>query len=210
MYVNRNYNNAGELLVLNYPEILLPRKTYNVLKNDDVIKNAFVRETMIDIYQYLEIPGYEADDIISFIVAPQPSLREVFELSIYLYGYYTEQYIGIRAEDKSLNKDWEKKQPELRSEDIYFTKKIAYPLFLAASKLNNQEIDFNGDLHILSFSHKPTRKNFWHFEIWVKDSMRNRIPRDKCNAHTKYLAKSILEYIISEAVILKSSVNPYQ
>ena len=61
-------------------------------------------------------------------------------------------------------------------------------------------------MHILSFSHKPTRVNYWHFELWVIDNAGNRIPRNKSNAHIKYLAKSILEYIITEAVLLKTSV----
>jgi len=48
------------------------------------------------------------------------------------------------------------------------------------------------------------------FELWIKDSAGNRIPRDKSNAHTKYLAKSVLEYIISEADLLKTSVNVFK
>ena len=44
----------------------------------------------------------------------------------------------------------------------------------------------------------------------VKDSTGNRIPRDKSNAHTKYLAKSILEYIISEAILLKTQVKIFK
>jgi hypothetical protein len=36
------------------------------------------------------------------------------------------------------------------------------------------------------------------------------IPRDKSNAHTKYLAKSLLEYIVAEAIIQKSEVKPFK
>jgi hypothetical protein len=71
-------------------------------------------------------------------------------------------------------------------------------------------IDFNGEEHLLSFSHKPNRANYWHFELWVKDSAGTRIPRDKNNAHTKYLAKSLLEYIIAEAVISKAEARPFK
>jgi hypothetical protein len=193
-----------------YPKILLPRKTYPVLKNDDVKDNALVRETMIDVYQFLAKPRYEPDDILSLVVAPQPSLREVFELSTFLYGYYEEQHIGIRVNDPALFADWNRELPELMPDDIKFFQEKAFPLFLAAIKLDRQEIDFNGELCILSFSHKPTRINYWHFEIWVRDRTGNRIPRDKSNAHTKYLAKSILEYIVSEAVLLKTSVNVFK
>ena len=98
----------------------------------------------------------------------------------------------------------------MRASDIKFSHEEAYPLFLAAAKLDRQEIDFNGEMHILSFSHKPTRINYWHFELWVRDGAGNRIPRDKSSAHTKYLAKSILEYIIAEAVLFKTSVNSFR
>jgi len=180
-----------------------------MLENKDVKDNALLRETKSDVYQFLSKPGYEPDDILPLVVAPQPSLREVFELSTFLYGYYEEKHIGIRADDSALYTDWHNDMPEFKIEDIKFSQVSAYPLFLAASRLNNQEIDFNGETYILSFSHKPTRINYWHFELWVKDSIENRIPRDKSSALIKYLAKSILEYIISEVIITKTSVIPF-
>ena len=134
-----------------YPAILLPRQTYPVLENRDIRDNALVRETMIDVYPFLEKAGYGPDDILPFVVAPQPSLREVFELSTFLYGYYEEKHIGIRVDDTTLYADWNKNLPELGVEDIKFSYEEAYPLFLAAAKLERQEIDFNGEIHILPF-----------------------------------------------------------
>jgi hypothetical protein len=193
-----------------YPEILLPRKAYPVLTHEEVKDNTFVRETSIDLYVFLNKPEYEPDDILPLVVAPQPSLREVFELSLFLYGYYDERCIGIRASDTSLYADWHEDLPELQAEDILFTQEAAYPLFLSALRLGEQEIDFNGEAHILSFSHKPTRVNYWHFELWIKDSAGNRIPRDKSNAHARYLAQSILEYIITDAIVSKAEVKPFR
>jgi hypothetical protein len=193
-----------------YPEILLPRPSYPLLENKEVSSCALVRETPVDVHAFLAKPGYEPDDILSLIVAPQFSLREVFELSIFLFGYYDERHIGIRVDDTAFYADWEKNQPKLRVEDIRFTQKIAYPLFLAASKLDCQEIDYNEETHTLSFSHRPTRVNYWHFELWIKDSAGNRIPRDKSNVHTKYLAKSILEYIAAEAINSKADFKPFK
>ena len=193
-----------------YPEVLLPRRNYPILENKDVIDNALVRETTVNVYKFLTKTEYEPDDILHFVAAPQPSLREVFELSAFLYGYYQEQHMGIRVDDTGLYTDWNKDLPELKTVDIKFSQKEAWPLFLAAAKLDRQEIDFNGELYILSFSHKPTRVNFWHFELWVKDDAGNRIPRDRINAHTKYLAKSILEHIIAEAVISKTDISLFR
>ena len=193
-----------------YPEVLLPRRNYPILENKDIKDNALVRETIINVYQFLTKTGYEPDDILHFLVAPQPSLREVFQLSVFLYGYYEEQHMGIRVDDTDLYGDWNKDLPELNAVDIKFSQKQAWPFFLAAAILDRQEIDFNGEMYILSFSHKPTRVNYWHFELWVKDSIGNRIPRDRSGAHAKYLAKSILEYIVAEAVVTKTSVKLFR
>jgi hypothetical protein len=193
-----------------YPNILLPKPSYPLLENPEVTPCALVRETSVNIYPFLAKSGYEPDDILPFIVAPQLSLREIFELSIFLYGYYDECHIGIRANDAIFYADWDKSQPELRAEDIRFTQKVAYPLFFAASKLDRQEIGYNGEAHTLSFSHRPTRVNYWHFELWIKDCVGNRIPRDKNNTHTKYLAKAILEYIVPEAISSKANTNPFK
>lgn len=192
-----------------YPEILLPKKPYPLLSNDEIAPNALVRETTVNIYPFLEKKGYAPDDLLPFIVAPQPSLREVFELSLFLYGYYDERHCGIRVNDKALYADWTEEQDELVIEGIQFIQETAWPLFLAAQKLDRQVIDFNGEELILSFSHKPTRVNYWHFELWVNDDAGERIPRGKSSAHTKYLAKSLLEYIIAEAVVSKAEAQPF-
>jgi hypothetical protein len=193
-----------------YPASLLPPKAHRILANEEVSNNALVRETTTNLYLILGKKGYTPDDILPSIVAPQSSLREVFELSLFLYGYYDERCCGIRVSDKMLYAEWTKEQPELSAETIQFTQESVWPLFLAAQKLDRQLIDFNGEKHVLSFSHKPTRVNYWHFELWVKDSAGIRIPRDKSNAHARYLAKSLLEYIIAEAVIFKAEAKPFK
>jgi hypothetical protein len=181
-----------------------------MLSNGEIADCALVRETRIDLYPILNRRGYTPDDIVRYIVAPNPSLREVFELSVFLYGYYDERYTGIRVSDNTLYADWTNEQPDLRAEDIPFVQENVYPLFLRAGKLDRQEIDFNGEQYLLSFSHKPSRVNYWHCELWSQDSAGNRIPRDKSNAHTKYLAKSLLEYIATEAACSKSDAKRFK
>jgi hypothetical protein len=86
-----------------------------------------VRETTTNVYPFLEKAGYEPDDILPFVVAPQPSLREVFELSVFLYGYYEEKHIGIRVDDAALYADWNKNLPELKAADIKFGNYSTHP-----------------------------------------------------------------------------------
>jgi hypothetical protein len=193
-----------------YPEILLPKRSYPILSNEEIGDCSLVRETSSDLYPILDRRGYTPDDILRFLVAPNPSLREVFEFSVFLYGYYDERHTGLRVDDSALYIDWTAEQPELRAEDIQFEQETVYPLFLSAGKLDKQEIDFNGEAYLLSFSHKPSRVNYWHCELWTWDSIGNRIPRDKSNAHTKYLAKSLLEYITTEAVSPKSGAKRFK
>jgi hypothetical protein len=193
-----------------YPEILLPKRSYPILSNEEIGDCSLVRETLIDLYPILDKRGYTPDDILRFLVAPNPSLREVFDLSVFLYGYYDERHTGLRVDDSALYADWTNEQPDLLAEDIQFEQEAAYPLFLSAGKLDRQEIDFNGEAHLLSFSHKPSRVNYWHCELWTQDSAGNHIPRDKSNAHTKYLAKALLEYIATEAVSPKSDAKRFK
>ena len=85
-----------------YPEILLPKPSYPLLENKEVSPCALVRETLVDVYALLVKPGYEPDDILPLIVDPQLSLREVFELSQFLYGYYDERQNVILVDDTRL------------------------------------------------------------------------------------------------------------
>jgi hypothetical protein len=108
-----------------YPASLLPKRAYPILTNEELSNNALVRETAANLYLLLGKKGYTPDDILPLVVAPQPSLREVFELSLFLYGYYDERYCGIRVNDKALYGDWTKEEPELAAETIQFVQEKA-------------------------------------------------------------------------------------
>jgi len=193
-----------------YPEILLPRKSYPVLSGGEIASCAFVRETAIDLYPILRRNGFAPEDVVRHVVAPQPSLREVFELSVFLYGYYDELHVGIRVDDAALYQDWTESAPDIQTAAVAFTRQKAYPLFLRVEKLDKQEIDFNGEPYLLAFSHKPSRANYWHFQLWTRDSVGRCIPRDKSGARMKHLARSILEYIVAEAICAKDEVRRFQ
>jgi hypothetical protein len=86
-----------------YPTALLPHHTYPAsLPGEEILDCFFVRETKEDLYPLFG-SGFDSDDLIrKIIVSPTPK-RDVFEFSIFLYGYYHEDHFGIRASDNSLN-----------------------------------------------------------------------------------------------------------
>jgi hypothetical protein len=155
-----------------YPEILLPRTSYRILSEDEVKSFCFVRETQENLYIFLE-QSCDLDDIIRKIIAPQKSEREVFEFSVFLYGYYDESHVGIRA-DSGFN-DW---NPDMRNIPAieHFERKLLFPLYLKSEQLYKKTIDFkalDSDLSeqfLLSYVHKPTCANYWHFQLCTKDN----------------------------------------
>ncbi len=145
------------------------------------------------------------DDLALKIVAPVLTCREFFELSVYLYGYYDESHVGIRLKDESLNDDWDASMPDISASAVEFSREKWFPLFLCTSKLYKQRVSFENEDYMVSFSHKPTRVNFWHFQLWTKDSSGVCISK-KDKGKTR-LAKHIFERFIAKAIVFNKSAK---
>jgi hypothetical protein len=196
-----------------YPKELLPYQTYPaVLPSEEVLDCFFVRETNEDIYLFFGsgFNPYHVDDVIRQIIAPPTSKRDVFELSVFLYGYYNKDHIGIRQTDKGLNNAWNNEIPDISAEDISYTQWPMFPLFLSTTKLYEQPVDFSGEKFVSSFLHKPTIANYWHFQLFTKDDEGKVIPRDKDSPRLKRLAKHVLENIIIPAICLETTIKRFQ
>jgi hypothetical protein len=194
-----------------YPQALLPRHTYPAaLPSEEISACFFVRETNEDPYLFFG-SGFEPDDLIRMIIAPPTPERDVFELSVFLYGYYREDHLGIRARDDSLNTYWNNGMPDIPAEDIEYTQPSMSPLFLSAAKLYGRPVDFSGDKFVSSFFHKPTRINYWHFQLFTQDDTGMLIPRNNKSPRLKRLAKHILENIVIPAICRqKTAVKGFQ
>ncbi|MHC6202770.1 hypothetical protein ACYULU_06210 [Breznakiellaceae bacterium SP9] len=200
-----------------YPEILLPRQSYPVLSGDDILECYFIRKTPDNIYLFLK-QGYTEKEIIRKIFKPMTPSRDVFEFSVFLYGYYDDKnHVDIRVVDISLDKDWENTLPDIPTSSVKYEKETAFPLFLTVAELYNQSIDFNGKQYLLSFSHKPTCANYWHFQLWTQDTSTGKyIPRELTGLssaekkHIENLAKHILIKHITKAICPKSDAKPFQ
>ena len=162
---------------------LSPTQDYPAeLNSEDVKDYYFVRETEDNLYIQ---DNLTSDDFIRKIIPPHTSSTDVFELSVFLYGYYNEKHIGIR-------------------------KQGVFPLFLKAKKLYEQSILYENEHYVLSFYHCPTDENYWHFQLYTVDSDNNKIPRNTKKSRDKNLAKLIIREYIKKAICQKSEVVPFQ
>jgi hypothetical protein len=182
-----------------FPANLLPNTAYPaMLSSSDVLSYFFVRETQDDLYVFL-LQDMLPADFIHKLIEPQPSLNEVFELSLFLFGYYSADCFGIRVDDAELNHDWDGSS-SLPTGEISFSKKEVFPLFLYVNKLYKKRVSFFDEEYVLSFSHKPKKANYWHFQLFTQDSQGEYIPKDKHNSRTKKLAKHLFENFIMNAI----------
>ena len=167
------------------PRAIRPYKNYPILNGEEIKDCSFVRETEDNLYLQ---DNPNIDDFIRKIIPQKTSLTDIFEWSVFLYGYYNEKHIGKRK------------------------KGVCFPLFLQASKLYRQPIDYYNDdvQYELSFSHNPTCKNYWHYQLFTIDNAKNKIPRDTKKARYRNLAKHIIRVYIKKAVCHKSEVLPFQ
>jgi hypothetical protein len=193
-----------------FPAEILPNPAYPViLPGIDIVSGFFIRETKNDIYALLS-EEIIAADIIQKIIEPQPSLHEIFELSLFLFGYYSEACFGIRVDDLELNKDWDGNS-FLQADAISFSKKEVFPLFLYANRLYEKPVLFLGENYVVSFSHKPTRANYWHFQLFTQDAHGGHISKDYHNSRTRKLAKHLFENFILKAICCnREEVTPFQ
>ena len=165
------------------PRAIRLHKNYPILNGEEVKDCSFVRETEDNLYLQNNL---KADDFLRKIIPSKMSSADVFDWSVFLYGYYNEKHIGIRKSG------------------------VFYPLFLQAKKLYKQSIYFENEHYVLSFSHYPTCKNYWHFQLYTLDSDNNEIPRNTRKTRDKKLARFIIREHIKKAICQKSEVVPFQ
>ncbi len=177
-----------------YPQELLPRKS-NVSPGIDE-SSMFVRTLREFPYDCIEDEEF-LPEISDAIVAPNGDL-EVYSLSLYIYGVYNETHFNIVVTDKDYFAYWDGNE-ELT--DVPFEIQERCAVFLKSATLNDRQVEFlnekgEKDLYHVHCEHKPTRSNFWHFELFVtKNDEDAHIPR-KSGSTRKAVAKKIKEDIL--------------
>jgi len=170
--------------VICIPRIIRPHKKYpRKLNAPDILDYNFVRETEENLYLQDDL---DINDFIRKVVPSGTSKTDIFEYSVYLYGYYKEKHLGIR------------------------NKNFSFPLYLKANKLYNRSMTYENESYRMSFSHTPDNFNYWHFQLYTVDSTNNRIPRNTRKTKERKLVDFIFRQFIKKAICQKSEATPYQ
>jgi hypothetical protein len=131
-------------------------------------------------------------EISDAILAPNGDL-EVYSLSLYIYGIYNENHFDIVVTDKDYFAYWDGNEELI---DIPFELQERYAIFLKDKSVEFINDEGEIDLYHLHYDHKPTRSNFWHFELFVtKNDEKTHIPR-KSGSIRKFVAEKIKEDIL--------------
>jgi len=198
-----------------YPEILVSHKAYPDLDNKVVSKYYFIRRTEENIYPLFE--KYTPLELIDKIL-PYTTKRDVFVLSVTLFGYFEEKHLLLKVADKHLHQYWDRTMPDFPIDQIKYSIEFGCPLFFKAEKLFEYPFSFENEFFYLSFWHKPTIVNYWHFQLFTRDSNGVHLPREplpgekESKAESKrlrHLAIAVLEYIISKSICLVSETKKF-
>jgi hypothetical protein len=174
-----------------YPEEILPRRKFTEPHiNTDSL---FIREIAVPAESFLE-DGEYTFEIIDEIVKPN-GYSEIFSLSVFLKGVYTEKHVGIQPQDHSLFGYWDKVE-ELSGKEIAVIQNEKYPAYIRCTGLYDKTVADNSDIYHLFYKHRPTRCNFWHYEFYVLKNDENvPVPRKK-GATRDRVAEKIAEDIV--------------
>ncbi|MDR0287657.1 MAG: hypothetical protein LBI03_08160 [Clostridiales bacterium] len=199
-----------------YPDVLVSKQDYPELDEEIVSSYFFIRRTEEDIYPFLE--KYKPLELIDSIL-PQTTKRDVFVLSVSLYGYFDEGHISLKVSDNNLNQYWSRTMQNIPVEHIAYSIESGFPLFLDAKKLYKHTFLFEDENYCLSFWHRPTIVNYWHFQLFSCDCSGRHLPREPKPGEKetkteerklRRLAISVLEYLISESICSSSKAQKFQ
>jgi hypothetical protein len=202
-----------------YPDILVSRQGCPNLDLGLISLYNFTRRTNEDLYPLLQ--KYRAKELFDKIL-PNTTKRDVFVFSVSLYGYFMEEHIAIKVLDHGMNDDWDKTQPDISSKNILYAIESGYPLYFKCSKLFDQPISVayenDKETFFLSYWHKPTKANYWHFQLFTYDKDGHHLPRESepgqkesrpIERRLKTIAIKVLEYLITKAICHKHEAKTF-
>lgn len=188
---------------MDYPLKLLPQKNYKYISLDTLDKNALLLRTTESndrdfILDTLDKVNPEA-------ILPFDKFHQVFGLSVNLFGIYDSDDICFRVLSKELNEYWN--EGDVVSENIspsdYQILENRGIIFFEIFKLQEKSFPYKNPkdnpeefIGLCKIFHKPTKANFWHYQIEFEDK-EGKIIKSKGSAWQKnmseYLVRSFLK-----------------
>lgn len=153
-------------MVSTYPDRLLPQPAYLLIDGDQALEGAVARRTP----EHLPLLGEDGKILVGQLSSPTEDIARGF--SVNLLGQFEVADIGWRLLAPTLFADWKEGETGLMPQPGEYEYK-------AAGTWNYYWLDIR-DLHGVSFvgagkqytccvCHKPTRSNYWHFELHFHD-----------------------------------------
>ena len=135
------------------------------------------------------------------------SKNQLIKYSLNLYGIYENNHTKFEVKDKTLHSDWQVGTDGVMPENKSVVEKPRYGnLFFdynAIRALSVKYEDLSGkqkEVRTITsiINHKPSRCNFWHYEIWWSNDMGSMI-EDFSNSPQRSALSAIKTYLLNIA-----------
>ncbi len=192
-----------------YPQEIIPEPGMGKLSNESLKDKLLIRILSQRLIDYIDDGVFQLE-IVSLILGSQSS-TEVFELSTILLGSYLPKYCTLDVVDKKYYEYWDFIEKIYASNISYNENSNLLPLYLNCNSIIGVSVSYktfdqkNAEV-VVKIEHKPTRCNYWHFEVFVCDNQNNKIPRTKHSNWAKVLAQKILEDVIYNSINVEFSL----
>lgn len=207
---------------MNYPLELLPKINYKKIITEELPEESVIIRTTDE-----KVILDELGKIPEKYIVKSGSEKQVFDLSVNLYGVYKLEHIKIQViKGSGLDEEWKEGDSCLTEveQDKFEINENKDAIFFLVFDINNKEIPYQKEINgktsdyeaICKVIHKPTVGNFWHFEVsymeesgniiqyggsgWHK-KLRSSIIRSFLKLHAKTSIQN--EYSINEEIYIK-------
>lgn len=202
---------------MDYPKELLPQSNYKFINTDELEdESSLIRKSKKNKKDSIDNIG----DVRLDAICEENKEREIFGLSFNLFGIYTIEHLRIIVENKDYHEYWKPKQEILSINEILFSlDEEAYPIFFSIINIHNIEFPYEKAINnkytesllaTCKIEHKPTKCNYWHFELSIYSSEKNYIIYSSSawkKRVSKYILKSILKIVASTKIPVTINID---
>ena len=153
-------------MVSTYPDRLLPQPAYLLIDGDQVLAGAVARRTP----EHLPLLAEDGKILVGQLSSPTEDIARGF--SVNLLGQFLVEDIGWRLLLDSLYADWQEGgtglMPQLEEYEYKPLETWNY-YWLDIGDLHGVSFAGSGNQYTCCVCHKPTRSNYWHFELHFHD-----------------------------------------